>query len=365
MKNPIQQVILGFVNGILLLFVLGNANAQTVVNDDFTAGSASWTDCANPTEIMGTSQWHGGPSPYTPNNFAEIDGHLDMIAGTLDDMTICQSIPGFTVGNTYEICMDVQRRPGPSNCTTSYNQPGTVTMTTTFDGGALNVNTSQSNTTWGWTTVCYTFTATLPTQLLALTPNDNSTCGMLVTNITVAPIIVLPIELVSFDVLSDGNSVELNWITNSERDNDYFTIERSQNANDWQAISHANGAGNSQIPIEYQSIDMNPLQGESYYRLKQTDFHGDHSYAQAVSINRNSSPGYTLFPNPTKDVIHLTKNNLEDCVVQVMNLLGEEVSKTNLHKSTSAEISLPNQRGTYLVQVTIGEVVTITKVNKL
>jgi hypothetical protein len=103
------------------------------------------------------------------------------------------------------------------------------------------------------------------------------------------------VELLSFtaEVVSQG--VALNWTTASEINNDYFTIERSADAVHFEDLLKVNGAGNStRHCITAHSINK-PLQGISYYRLKQTDFDGTSSWSDAVSVFIGSNENITVF----------------------------------------------------------------------
>lgn len=89
-----------------------------------------------------------------------------------------------------------------------------------------------------------------------------------------APVSSLPIELYSFDANVIDNHVLVEWATISERNNDYFTIERSTNGTDFKEIGNVVGVGNSNQKISYKFRDDNPISGTSYYRLRQTDYDG-------------------------------------------------------------------------------------------
>ncbi|PKR80526.1 hypothetical protein CW751_09125 [Brumimicrobium salinarum] len=91
----------------------------------------------------------------------------------------------------------------------------------------------------------------------------------------------LPIELISFsaDESAFKNQVDLNWSTASEKNNDFFTLEKSTNGKDWELLKTLNGAGNSTHTLKYRWTDQSPYSGISYYRLKQTDFDGKFSYS--------------------------------------------------------------------------------------
>lgn len=95
----------------------------------------------------------------------------------------------------------------------------------------------------------------------------------------------LPIELLNFTAECNKNEVELRWVTASETNNDYFTIEKSSNANYFESIGIIVGAGNSSSIKKYSFSDADPFFETTYYRLKQTDFNGNYSYSNIVSSN--------------------------------------------------------------------------------
>ena len=62
----------------------------------------------------------------------------------------------------------------------------------------------------------------------------------------------LPLELVSFTAeVKDGQFIELEWVTASETNNDFFTIEKSTNGISYDAITTEQGAGNSTTQLSY------------------------------------------------------------------------------------------------------------------
>jgi len=94
----------------------------------------------------------------------------------------------------------------------------------------------------------------------------------------------LPINLVSFNgrIVND-NAVYLNWVTASETNNKTFTVERSSDAANWQAIRTIDGAVNSSTTKEYSCTDAGLFAGMYYYRLKQTDISGLSTYSNIIA----------------------------------------------------------------------------------
>ncbi len=93
----------------------------------------------------------------------------------------------------------------------------------------------------------------------------------------------LPIELVEFKAKCNNDKVELTWATQTETNNNYFTIFKSHALQDWDIMADfLPGAGNSESRIDYSYTDYSPYD-ITYYRLKQTDFNGDYSYSDIIS----------------------------------------------------------------------------------
>jgi len=164
----------------------------------------------------------------------------------------------------------------------------------------------------------------------------------------------LPIELESFDVEIFGeNLVMVSWITLTETENDYFTIERSLDGRNWIILSNIQGAGNSSNRLSYAFEDRNPYAGTSYYRLKQTDFNGAYSYFDIETVTIKVPNSLVVYPNPATSQITILSKYLNDQEVKFYNSLGHEVNvvineTSDTKKSFQTEELLP---GIYFVRV--------------
>ena len=122
----------------------------------------------------------------------------------------------------------------------------------------------------------------------------------------------LPVELISFDAELIETSVKLNWITASENNNDYFTIEKSPDGINFILLDTVDGSGTSSTVSNYNAIDKNPYTGVSYYRLKQTDFNGLTSQLKTVSVNFEGVEIIRTYPNPAEAEVKFLINTYED-----------------------------------------------------
>jgi len=144
----------------------------------------------------------------------------------------------------------------------------------------------------------------------------------------------LPIELLSFNATTnDLNNVVIEWSTASQVNNDYFTIERSLDCENWKEVVKINGVGNANTQIDYAYIDRDPYIGLSYYRLKQTDYDEVFEIFDPVSVTVKDEMtiGLKIKPNPAINHIDLemvypeTGNINSD--IRIYNTLGDEVYK--------------------------------------
>src|SRR5690606_13994881 len=121
----------------------------------------------------------------------------------------------------------------------------------------------------------------------------------------------LPIELISFTGKTVENTIELAWSTASERNNEYFTIERTDDGIECEVIGTIDGTGNSSTVKGYSFTDTNPKLGTQYYRLSQTDFNGDTECFDPISVEfQGIEKAMTVYPNPSiNGVFSVNLNN--------------------------------------------------------
>jgi len=142
----------------------------------------------------------------------------------------------------------------------------------------------------------------------------------------------LPITLSSFNVsLVDNEYVNLEWVTSAELNNEYFAIERSADGKDFETIGRVEGHGTSLVKNEYSFKDETPLDGTSYYRLKQVDFDGPFTYSAIQSLNNAqvvlTADDVNVFPNPATTEINVAVQIKKegDQEIQIIDLSGRMV----------------------------------------
>lgn len=145
--------------------------------------------------------------------------------------------------------------------------------------------------------------------------------------------LILPVELSFFGGERIGDENVIQWRTDSEKDNDYFAVERSSDGENWSAFEIVNGIGNSTSAQNYEVIDRNIDANVTYYRLKQFDFNGSMTTSNAISILGKGQINVSVFPNPAQnDVVISTNESFSE--IQVVDIRGNRV-KTKTFPSTN------------------------------
>lgn len=147
--------------------------------------------------------------------------------------------------------------------------------------------------------------------------------------------IVLPIELVSFDYKCNNDNVQLNWATQSELNNDYFTVMASADANEWIEISKIKGAGNNNELKEYSYSVLSSYSNYKYFKLKQTDFDGKYTYSKIVYANCDDANPIDYYPNPFDDVLIIQLKHRDEALFKIYDNLGQLVYSGKLTKDAN------------------------------
>lgn len=179
----------------------------------------------------------------------------------------------------------------------------------------------------------------------------------------------LPIELLNFDAEANGQQVNLVWSTATERDNDYFTIEKTTDGISYVTVGEVKGAGNSTTRRTYSYTDYSPSAGVSYYRLKQTDYNGASETFDVIGVQvAKSALISNVYPNPSADSrINVAVAESGSVVaMNIYNMFGQLVATRNIDATfgnATETVELPESGNTFFVElISNNEVVARHKV---
>ena len=149
----------------------------------------------------------------------------------------------------------------------------------------------------------------------------------------------LPVKLTDFSGKLLSGKVTLGWTTQTEIDNESFTIERSRDYFSFSPIGIVDGAGNSAITRVYSYDDVNAPEGNSYYRLKMKSTSGEITYSQVIMIRNSTATQIMLYPNPASGHVTIRHQPVMSKVdIRIINSLGITVLQKPITRSSAQTI---------------------------
>jgi hypothetical protein len=178
----------------------------------------------------------------------------------------------------------------------------------------------------------------------------------------------LPVHFSTFDVYADKCSVQLNWSTAMEINNDYFMVERGHDGRVFTEISRIQGVGNSAEIQYYSYTDEHPGDGLNYYRIQQVDRDGKHNATSVkqVYVHCNGDEAIKVFPTVSSNTVNvLLPKRYEDATVIVLTTWGQKVIVPMEKTNGSYRINIaPLATAMYIIQVQKGDEVNSFKIIK-
>lgn len=215
---------------------------------------------------------------------------------------------------------------------------------TSIPGSGPAIVTGSGSAAFGRYTVCYT----------------KDGCSILDTVDVL--LCTLPVELKSFHGWKNGKVNTLQWTTSSEKNNDYFVVERSGDGTEFVSLGIVQGNGNSSSALSYIFTDENPLEGKNYYRLRQVDFDGAFNYSDVTIVDQENEVDVLIYPNPNNGSFAIQVNHILEQSFQVM-ITDVEGKMVYASISTSHEkLELTDlAKGFYIVRISLEDKIVTQK----
>ncbi len=159
----------------------------------------------------------------------------------------------------------------------------------------------------------------------------------------------LPVTLTSFTATAQPkDEVRLDWTTSTETNNDHFLIERSTDGIIFTQVGAVAGARNALTEHRYTFLDVAPMPGRNYYRLRQVDLDGTASLSEVRQVTIANHQQLILYPNPATSQLYLT--GFAGGSVRVLDSRGRVVLERSL--APGEPLALGSlARGVYLLRV--------------
>ncbi len=169
---------------------------------------------------------------------------------------------------------------------------------------------------------------------------------------------VLPLELISFNVIDHDREVLLNWTVANEVNVKHYVVERRHESElDFVAVVELEAISRASSMMAYESRDyINGLSGYYFYRLKMVDNDGvvEYSQVQSVHVSEDQNRNYKVYPNPTLNEVFVAglKHDEIDLEIKLYDRIGRLVSSTFEISNGSAKVDLRDLKsGIYILKI--------------
>lgn len=177
--------------------------------------------------------------------------------------------------------------------------------------------------------------------------------------------LVTTTKLEYFAAASLNDAVKVSWVTTSEENVDYFTVERSLDGNQFIPVFKINGKGNSGGKSTYHFEDASQTVADCQYRLSQTSHDGRMETFPAVRLKQPDKAVETKLisvqPNPFGDQFTVQCTASEPGILDIAltdisgNVIRRESAVAGEGKNTITVNNLSDlPKGTYFLSLSTG-----------
>lgn len=171
--------------------------------------------------------------------------------------------------------------------------------------------------------------------------------GFTVAGATSVP---LPVKIASFSgKINAERLVQLNWKVSEQIDIQYYEIEKSLNAKNFEPIGKL--LANNTTFTEYQYLDAEPQLGTNYYRLKTVEMDGKINYSKMISVEYENETTHLVYPNPSTQFLKI--ENLPKSaqkIIEIFDSKGALVKTISLAGAEFLDIS-DLKKGLYILKI--------------
>lgn len=324
---PVSFPSTGLVNGTIVPFDLVHATSNKNTDPQFTALNCAGTGTGVTNTAFYAFKTATGPGTTL---LLTVTGY----ATTPASQSTCTPVAPYSAAAGVELalyavssCPAGQAFPAPVACRTFNGNGGLATITVSAGTTYLLVADGIENTK----------------ATFSLTFGGNA----------------LPITLLSFTGEKKGHTSWLKWQTASEYNNDRFEIETSKDGVNFNYIGSVNSRGNSITTQSYDFTDIVPVKGNNYYRLKQIDKDGKHTYSKTVNVSFDEAGSpVSIYPNPVTSELFIDfARPSENVTVTIFASDGKLVKKQSLNDvQRTRTINVNKLRpGTYVLRINTSE----------
>ena len=177
------------------------------------------------------------------------------------------------------------------------------------------------------------------------------------------PNLPLASEFLGANYVCNDGGVDFSWSSASEHNSDHYTIETSENGENWIVNAEQASVGNTTERTDYR-IALPQPNGDLYYvRLTEHDADGTETQLGIFAVSCSGKGSIFTYPNPSSDEFILSISDddfIGEADVAITNAMGETVVKFNGIEINNGvnnySIDMKNSKpGVYFIRIIKGD----------
>ncbi len=168
--------------------------------------------------------------------------------------------------------------------------------------------------------------------------------------------VTLPVKFESFSVAVQGSSVSVQWSADENASTNFYTVERSTDASNWNTVETVNATHHSNEASDYSYTDNTIQATVVYYRIRQTDISGSVTYSQTKEITESTVSKINVYSNGGKIFLQFATPLTARVSVRIVSLSGQVLMQQDIaHANGLCTINASNlSTGNYIVSLSDG-----------
>lgn len=138
----------------------------------------------------------------------------------------------------------------------------------------------------------------------------------------------LNVEFSAFRAVKGPDAVILSWSTETEIDNEYFSIQRSVNGRDFIETGRVPGGGTTVRAQHYEYRDHSPVAGLNYYRVRSNSYSGETRITPVRQVRWSGENMARVFPTSFTSELTI-QTELPEYKVEIYSALGAVVFESD------------------------------------
>lgn len=157
--------------------------------------------------------------------------------------------------------------------------------------------------------------------------------------------VVVPVSFVQVKAAQSGNDIAVEWTVANQVNVHRYEVEKSTDGRNFSSMTTVAAASRS----TYNTLDVNAVRGNNYYRIKSIDNNGQVKYSEIVKVAiGKAGTSFTISPNPVQGNfinIQFAEQQAGKYGVRIINIAGQVVYNRLLQHnggSASQSFALPS-----------------------